>query len=480
MARSALRILSDEGLTAVHAAALRILEGTGMTVDHEGALELLDGAGCRVEASTRRVRFPPEVVEARLALVPRASTYHGLDPSFDVTLETEGQVWARHAGGAVGYIDLESGEHRRARLEDWRQFARLLDALPGIAAITTLHVGDVPAATADLHSLRVALTAQRRCILQNAFSVANMHALFDMLEAVAGGAEAFAARPFAHHMLSPISPLYMQEDDTEQLLACCARGIPTDIPVIPIVGTTSPITLAGTLAQAVAEFLGTMVLAQSARPGHAMPFFVDPVVGDMRSGAAVFAAPEVGLLVASIAQLGRELYGLPPQAIGLTSDGFDRAQTVFQKAQNTIFEVLAGGRLLIGAGTVESCMSLDPVQLVIDTEITELARRWDRGMRVDEEALAVGVIAGVGPRGEFLSSDHTLDHVRDGELLSTTLFSRGGRETWTAGGSATLEDRARARARAILASHEVPPLPDAVVRELDAIIARAERVQATA
>jgi trimethylamine--corrinoid protein Co-methyltransferase len=469
-----LRLLSTEEVKAIHQSALRTLAETGMVVDHEHALELLDGAGCRVEAGSHRVRFPAAVVERCLALVPRTYSYLGRDPDVDVTLSVNGPVYARHAGGATGYVDLESGLQRRATLADWQQFATLLDALPNVNAITTLHVGDVPTATADLHSLRVALSAQRKCVISNAFTASNMHAILDMLWAVAGSPEAFRARPFVHHMMSPISPLYLPEDDVEQLLLCCEHGVPTDIPIMPICGATAPITLAGTLVQSLAEYLGTVVLAQTAEPGHAMPFFVDPVVGDMRTGDAVFAAPEVALLVAGIAQVGRELYGLPPQAIGLDSDGFDRAQTLFQKAQMTIFEVLAGGRFLIGAGTVESCMSLDPVQLVIDDEIVAYARRWDEGLAVDEGRLAVAALAAVGPRGEFLSADHTLDYVRSGELLTPELFSRGGRESWQAMGGLSVEERARAKARRILATHEVAPLADEVLRELDAVIARLE------
>jgi trimethylamine--corrinoid protein Co-methyltransferase len=378
----------------------------------------------------------------------------------------------------MGYSDLESGAHRRASLADWSEFARLLDALPNIHAITTLHVGDVPSGTADLHSFRVALTDQRKCVISNAFTASNMHAIVEMLWAVAGSPDAFRARPFAHHMLSPISPLYIPPDDAEQLLICCRNGIPTDIPIMPIGGATAPITLAGTLAQSMAEYFGMVVLAQTASPGHAMPFFVDPVVADMRSGAAIFAAPEVALLVAAICQLGSEFYGLPPQAIGLDSDGFDRAQTVAQKMQMTIFEVLAGGRFLIGAGTSEATMSVDPVQLVLDDEIVAYARRWDEGLRVDEGRLAVAALAAVGPRGEFLSADHTLEYFRSGELISPELFVRGGRDAWQASGSQSIEDRARAKAKRLLTSHEVPPLADEIVRELDAIILRAEGASA--
>jgi trimethylamine--corrinoid protein Co-methyltransferase len=271
-------------------------------------------------------------------------------------------------------------------------------------------------------------------------------------------------------MLSPISPLFLNEEDTGQLLLSCDYGIPTDIPIMPISGSTAPITLAGTLVQANAEYLGTMTLAQAYKPGHVMPYFTDPLVADMRTFTALFAAPEVGLLVGAISQLGSELYGLAPEAIGLTSDGFVIEQALFQRAQNTIFQVMAGGKLIIGAGTVESCMSISPAQLVIDDEIMCIARRWVRGITVNEDTLAVDVIQRVGPRGNFLIEEHTINHLRTGELITTEIFDRDRRELWEEKGSKSLEQKASEKGLALLAKHETPPLPEEVRRELASIV----------
>jgi trimethylamine--corrinoid protein Co-methyltransferase len=291
---------------------------------------------------------------------------------------------------------------------------------------------------------------------------------------VSGSREALAERPILHQQASVISPLFMSEDDTEQILVACEYGIPLDLPLMPIAGISGPITLAGTLAQSIAEFLATVVLTQSARPGHPIAFFCDPVVGDMRSGAAVFAAPESALLVAAISQLGRELYGFPAQAIGLDSDGFSSAQTMFQKAQMLLFQVLAGGKHVVGAGSVESCMALSPLQLVVDDELLTIARRWVRGITVDDQTLALDVIDRVGPRGTFLSDEHTVMNLRAGELVRLRLAERESRQSWEASGMRTLETRAREKGRELLASHQVPPLDGTVLDELSAIVARAD------
>jgi trimethylamine--corrinoid protein Co-methyltransferase len=458
----------------IHNASLTVLEETGMMVDHENAREVLQAAGASVNHDTKIVKFPGHLVEEKLKLVPRKVTYHGRTPEFDFTVESGGEIYSRVAGGAINYIDLKSGKSRRACLADWVEFARLVDALPNIHCVCTLQCGDVPEASSDIHCMRVLLENQRKCVIQTAFTLKAQRYLLELAIAVRGSKEALAERPLYHHMLSPISPLFLDEDSTAQLLLACDYGIPTDIPIMPISGYTAPITLAGTLVQANAEFLGTMTLAQTYKPGHVMPYFTDPVVPDMRTTAPLFAAPEVGLLVAAISQLGSELYGLAPQGIGLDSDGYVMEQSLFQKAQNSVFQCMAGGKLIIGAGAVEACMALNPAQLVIDDEIMHIARRWVRSIEVNENTLAVDVIRKVGPRGQFLTEEHTLNNLRTGELIATEIFERDRRELWEAKGSKSLEQKAREKGLALLAKHQVPPLPEEVLRELAAIVKRAD------
>lgn len=78
-----LRVLGARDLRRVHQASLRILERAGMLIEHAGAREILQAAGAGVDHETRVVRFPSELVEARLALVPRRIEYHGRTPEFD-------------------------------------------------------------------------------------------------------------------------------------------------------------------------------------------------------------------------------------------------------------------------------------------------------------------------------------------------------------------------------------------------------------
>ena len=134
---------------------------------------------------------------------------------------------------------------------------------------------------------------------------------------------------------------------------------------------------------------------------------------------------------------------------------------------------LAGANLIYGLGMIESGMTFDFGQLVMDDEFAGMIKQCVRGIRVDDEALAIDVIDDIGPFGDFLSHDHTMAHMR--EQSQPAVIDRRVREDWTANGSLTVQDRALAKARKILETHQPDPLPDGVADELKAIIRGAER-----
>ena len=134
---------------------------------------------------------------------------------------------------------------------------------------------------------------------------------------------------------------------------------------------------------------------------------------------------------------------------------------------------LAGTNLIYGLGMIESGMTFDYAQLVIDDEMARMIKQVVGGIRVDDESLAVDDIHQVGSFGDFLSLDATMAHMR--EQSQPALIDRRVRDEWSAMGSSTLHERALAKARIIIETHVPDPLPEGVPEELAAIIAAAER-----
>ncbi len=134
---------------------------------------------------------------------------------------------------------------------------------------------------------------------------------------------------------------------------------------------------------------------------------------------------------------------------------------------------MAGTNLIYGLGMIESGVTFDYAQLVMDDEIASMVKHVVGGIRVDDEALAVDDIAAVGSFGDFLSLDATLRHMR--ELSQPALLDRRVREDWEARGSSDLYQRSLQTARQILETHQPEPLPGDVLQRIRRIVDDSDR-----
>jgi trimethylamine--corrinoid protein Co-methyltransferase len=139
---------------------------------------------------------------------------------------------------------------------------------------------------------------------------------------------------------------------------------------------------------------------------------------------------------------------------------------------------LAGANLIYGAGMIESGVTFDCGQFVMDNEIARMIKHVVGGIRVDDESLAVEDIAAVGAFGDFLSLDATLTHMR--ELSQPEVLDRRVREDWEARGSTDLYARCLETARDVMREYHPEPLPDDVAARIRAIVEDTDRAAGVA
>ena len=149
------------------------------------------------------------------------------------------------------------------------------------------------------------------------------------------------------------------------------------------------------------------------------------------------------------------------------------AQSGHEKTLTGLMPALAGANLIYGLGMIESGMTFDFGQLVMDDEFAGMIKQCVGGIPVRDDTLGLDVIADVGPFGDFLSHEHTMAHMR--EQSQPGLIDRRVREDWQARGGSTIQERALEKAREILRTHAPDSLPDGVAGELQRIIVEAER-----
>ncbi len=231
--------------------------------------------------------------------------------------------------------------------------------------------------------------------------------------AVRGTKEAMIQRPLFHAIVCPISPLYYPEDEIERLIVCGEYGLPVKVAVLPMLGASAPVTLAGTIAQGNAEVLGAFTLIQILYPGTPTIYYCFPSVTEMRTGNSMGGGPENMLLYAAVSQLGTSYYKMPTDCPALLSDGVIFEQRLFQKGTGTFVAATSGATVLSGAGGLDGGMGFSLTQLAIDDEIVQITRRMFAGFEINEDKIGLDAVHRVGPRGNFMADDHTYDHFRD-------------------------------------------------------------------
>ena len=134
---------------------------------------------------------------------------------------------------------------------------------------------------------------------------------------------------------------------------------------------------------------------------------------------------------------------------------------------------MAGANLIYGPGMLESGITFDYAQLVLDSEFIRMIKHVINGFAVDRESLAVDLIKSVGRSGDFISQMHTLEHMQDHS--QPELMDRRRMEKWQAAGARDSYQQALEKTRYILQNHHPDPLPAKVQKELKRIIEETEK-----
>jgi trimethylamine--corrinoid protein Co-methyltransferase len=458
-----LQVLGKEGVKQVHGATLRLLSETGIVLTHPGARELLLDHGARVAGD--RVLLPADLVESCAARCPHPVKLQGRDP--EKTIELGSSSWHAHnVGGVPNVFETANGTRHPASRRDVAQAARLLDALPNVSSVTPLFTPqDVPTDLMTLWMYYDTVTNTTKPIRAPGVQTAReVRALAEMARiACPDGALTVG--------VSPISPLTFPDGIAEAMLeAARLRMILGPLPC-PIMGATAPMSVAGGLTQQNAEVLASIVLAQLARPDLPVLYKGRLSVIDPRTGLSVWGNPEIGLISAATVEIGHH-YGLPVDVYGLCTNAHTPdIQSGYERAINALVPVLAGADEISGVGEMEGGVTSSLAQMVIDDEILSSIGRIRRGVEVNEEALAVEVIAEVMDSSRnFLAEKHTIKYLRRGEVLQPLLAGRDNWAEWKAAGRRRVLERAEEKALELLAGHEIPPLNEKQLAELREVI----------
>ncbi|MCB8814450.1 trimethylamine methyltransferase family protein [Desulfosporosinus shakirovi] len=466
-------ILSPSQCEEILLAAQEVLERTGVTVHDEEARDILKKAGCWVDGIL--VRIPSAVVDRALRSVPKRVTLcNNRTGSRDVHLEGYNAYFG--TGSDTPFtIDPYTGKRQRSTKKSVSNACKVIDALPNLDFVMSLGiVQDVPLLISDRHQFEAQVLNTSKPIVTTAHDIYGFADIIEMCEIMAGGVEELRRNPFMTLYAEPISPLQHAWEAASKLILAARKGLPVVYTPCVMAGGTVPATMAGVLTQGLAESLSGLVINQSTREGS--PFIMGGVftIMDMSSTIFSYGSPEFNLLMSSLADLAHYLKLPMFGTAGCSDSNLVDEQAGIEAALSIAMTALSGPNLNHDVGYIEYGSTSSLEFLAINNDVIGMARRLVRGIKVNDETLALDIIHKIGPGGHFLSEDHTMKNFKT-ETYYPSLIDRQRYESWLESGSKTLFERANEKVKDIIENYEPDPLPKDVQQKIRAIVERSEQ-----
>jgi trimethylamine--corrinoid protein Co-methyltransferase len=469
-----LQVLSIDQIEQIVYAAMEILQTTGTCVYQDEALELLRNAGCVIKEDNR-VYIPSALVENSLRSAPSRVVLAGRNREKRVMLE-KNRIYYGTGSDCPFILDPYTGERRRCTFEDVYRAAKIAEALPNIDFHMSVGLtSDVPIGTYDRHQFFAMLKGTTKPFVITANDREGLADQYEMACTAIGGVDEWKRLPMFVVYIEPSSPLNNSKEALEKLLYSAENDIPAIYTPCPIGGATAPATMAGILAQCLAEFMTGLVVAQLKKKGAALIMGGVMSILDMSTTIMPYGAPELSLLSAAMTNVAQYLKLPMFSTAGCSDAKIPDQQAGIEAAISIAMSGLSGANLIHDVGYLENglCGSYD--LLVMSNEIISMVKRILRGVTVDPDHLALDVIDQVGPGGNYLSEEHTLKHFRT-EFWMPELLDRSNWETWEADGSKPLRQRAHERVLELIETFEPVPIPADIEQKLKSIIARADKM----
>ncbi|MEL7470882.1 MAG: trimethylamine methyltransferase family protein, partial [Pseudomonadota bacterium] len=284
-------------------------------------------------------------------------------------------------------------------------------------------------------------------------SPGNLRDTVRMFDMALGAEDAFRRQPFCMGVIvHVVPPLRYAEDGVAILEAAVQTGMIPQICSAGQAGATSPVTLAGALAQGLAESLAGLMLIDHFKPGAPCIYALMPFISDLRTGAMTGGGGEAAIANAAAAQLLAHV-GLPSTvSAGMTDAKITDAQAGYEKGYTVSLAAHAGANMInLSVGMLGSIMVASPEAMVIDDDMCGAILRSVRGIEVSEDALDLDMIERVVTgEGHYLGEDQTLARMKT-EFVYPNLADRRSVTDWQEAGAHGIHYKAHKRVQEILA-----------------------------
>ena len=461
------RGMTDDQCRIMHRASLDVLERTGVFVNYEPALELLKRAGCHVE--NNHVRIPTHLVEWALRTAPSRIMLYNRKGEPVMPLGDRISTYGT-GSDCLHILDHRTNERRQAVLQDVVDGIRVSEAMPHVDFIMSMFLPSDEPVAAEVRQMEAMLTYSDKPICFVTYEWEGTPEIIEMAEVAVGGADILRINPSIICYLNPTNSFVHNEAALRKLFYCAEKRLPVIYLPDILRGMTGPITREGAMAchnggvlvglvisQLVNE--GAPIILSSARPSHL----------DMKTMVAPYATGPGGFGGVGI----NHYYNLPLFSTGGASDSklLDE-QAIFEGTLTLYGSMLNGGNMIHDMGYLESGLTGSLELVVIQDEIVSVIKAGNmNGLDFSEENLALDLVHELALSGDFMATEHTLRHLREGWV--PRLVDRQNYEGWKASGATSMRERAKAKIEDILAEEPHHVLPPEIEEQIKAIADRA-------
>ncbi len=452
--------LTQRDIEEIHGATMEVLSETGFEVHQPEAFAYFKEVADFVDEENQIIKLKEKTIRELISSVPSTVTLFGRDEKHDCQLGS-GEVYFGTGGTALNMLDYGETESRIACMEDLENVIRVVDRMEYIdICLLPTYPSELDIDEVDINRFNAGLTYTNKHVMGGVYTSKGIDKVIRMAEEVAGSPEALRERPFVSIITCGLSPLRLDNEYGTFMIQVAKEGIPVVVPVEPLCGGTSPMSLAGTLVIQNCDSLIHVMLTQLVNQGTPVIYGCVASSMDMRTMSYLGAPVESGLINAATAQMA-QYYSIPYYSTaGISDSKALDAQCGYESAITNMLVGLAGADFIHdAAGLMEFAFTVSLEKLVIDNEIIGMVKRAIKGINVSEKTLCLDEIKTTGPGGNFLTSRNTRKFMRTNHY-QPTLSDRQERSLWISEGHKSADQRAHEIVTDILKEKPKKYLPE--------------------
>lgn len=464
-------ILDEEGLALIENNADILLEEIGIEFrDFPEALKLFKDAGADIKGE--RVRFPRGFCRSIIqASAPSEYTQHARNSARNVVIGGPRTVLVP-AYGSPFIRNLDEGR-RYATIEDFRNFVKLAYMSPHLhhSGGTICEPVDVPVNKRHFDMIYSHIKYSDKPFMGSVTHPERAEDTVAMAK-ILFGEDFLKENTVLTSLINANSPLTFDATMLGAATVYAKNNQATMISPFILAGAMSPVSVAGTVTQILAEALAGIAYIQLVNPGAPVIFGTFASAVSMQTGAPTFGTPEPGQVMTIAGALARRL-GVPFRSGGgLCASKIPDAQAAYESANTLQASALAGVNFMLHtAGWLEGGLSMGYEKFIMDADQAGMLAVMLKGVDMSVNAQALDAFREIGPGAHFLGATHTQANF-ESAFYRSEVADNNSFEQWEEEGSMDCAMRANKKWKQMLKDYEAPELDPGIDEALLEFIAK--------